>query len=308
MVRGRGGSRRSARAGASCGFRSQAQLPTASMSTATQIMRAHAADQDARSRCSTGIGSLRGVHNAQNAACAAAAALALGPRRARHPGGPAVVSRSRASHGEVGRKGAVLFVNDSKATNADSAAQALACFTTSSGSPAASRRPAASRSLAQFFPRIRKAYLIGEARRRIRRNARRQGRLRDRRHARPRCRAAARDAQASGLQEPVVLLSPACASFDQYREFRGARRALPGAGAGAAGHRRRSRARASVKFRAIRDSCLISSATMIGQRLKRSFAAPSIREPPWFRAPARSPFADWWWTVDRLDAGRPGRR
>ena len=65
---------------------------------------------------------------------------------------------------EVGRRGNVLFVNDFKATNADSAAQALAVLQpTSSGSPAASRRPAASPACAEFFPRIRKAYLIGEA-------------------------------------------------------------------------------------------------------------------------------------------------
>ena len=31
--------------------------------------------------------------------------------------------------------------------------------------------------------------------------------------------AAARDAEASGVKEPVVLLSPACASFDQYPNF-----------------------------------------------------------------------------------------
>ncbi len=75
-----------------------------------------------------GIGSLRGVHNAQNAACATAAALALGLDP------PAIQAGLRSFPGlahrmeEVGRRGAVLFVNDSKATNADSAAQALACF------------------------------------------------------------------------------------------------------------------------------------------------------------------------------------
>jgi UDP-N-acetylmuramoylalanine--D-glutamate ligase len=90
-----------------------------------------------------GIGSLRGLHNAQNAACAARRRW-RSARRGGDPDGlrsfPGLAHRME----QVGRKGAVLFVNDSKATNADSSAQALACFTTFSGSPAASRRPAAS--------------------------------------------------------------------------------------------------------------------------------------------------------------------
>ncbi len=75
-----------------------------------------------------GIGSLRGLHNAQNAACATAAALALGLSPAAIQAGlrsfPGLAHRME----EVGRRGRILFVNDSKATNADSAAQALACF------------------------------------------------------------------------------------------------------------------------------------------------------------------------------------
>src|SRR5258708_13299617 len=75
-----------------------------------------------------GIGSLRGQHNAQNAACAAAAALALGLEP------PAIQPGLRSFPGlahrmeELGRRGAVLYVNDSKATNPDSAPQALAYF------------------------------------------------------------------------------------------------------------------------------------------------------------------------------------
>jgi len=75
------------------------------------------------------IGSLRGMHNAQNAACATAAALALGLDGAAIRNGlqtfPGLAHRME----ELGRRGRVLFVNDSKATNADAAARALACFT-----------------------------------------------------------------------------------------------------------------------------------------------------------------------------------
>ena len=95
---------------------------------AEQILRA--AGGTARAVAHVGqIGSLRGVHNAQNAACATGAALALGLSAGGDPAGrcarsPACAHRME----EVGRKGKVLFVNDSKATNADSSAQALACF------------------------------------------------------------------------------------------------------------------------------------------------------------------------------------
>jgi UDP-N-acetylmuramoylalanine--D-glutamate ligase len=182
-----------------------------------------------------GIGSLRGVHNAQNAACAAGAALALGLSTQAIQQG--LVSFPGLAHRmeEVGRKARVLFVNDSKATNADSAAQALACFSDIFWIAGGKAKTGGIASLAGFFPRIRKAYLIGEAATDF--AAELAGRV-------PHVVAgtleravelAAADAEASDLGEPVVLLSPACASFDQYRNFevRGDKfrelvRALPG--------------------------------------------------------------------------------
>ena len=166
-----------------------------------------------------GIGSLRGLHNAQNAACAAAAALALGLGAAAIQKGlrsfPGLAHRME----QVGRKGPVLFVNNSKATNADSSAQALACFNDMFWIAGGKPKTGGITSLAGFFPRIRKAYLIGEAAADFARTldgkvAYEMAGTLDRAVA-----ASARDAKASGLKEPVVLLSPACASFDQYRNF-----------------------------------------------------------------------------------------
>ena len=166
-----------------------------------------------------GIGSLRGLHNAQNAACAAAAALALGLDAAAIQAGlrsfPGLAHRME----EVGRRGAVLFVNDSKATNADSAAQALACFDDIFWIAGGKPKTGGIETLRGFFPRIRKAYLIGEAAEDFAASLDAgvpheiAGTL-DNALA-----AAARDAEASPAREPVVLLSPACASFDQYRNF-----------------------------------------------------------------------------------------
>jgi UDP-N-acetylmuramoylalanine--D-glutamate ligase len=166
-----------------------------------------------------GIGSLRGVHNAQNAACAAGAALALGLSTPALQQGLASFPGLAHRMEQVGRQGRVLYVNDSKATNADSAAQALACFTDIFWIAGGKPKTGGLSSLAGFFPRIRKAYLIGEAAAPFAAELEGQvphvvaGTL-DRAVA-----LAARDAAAADVAEPVVLLSPACASFDQYRNF-----------------------------------------------------------------------------------------
>jgi len=166
-----------------------------------------------------GIGSLRGVHNAQNAACAVAACVALGIDL------PAIQKGLRSFPGlahrmqQVGRKGNVLFVNDSKATNADSAAKALASFHDIFWIAGGKPKTGGIDSLAGFFPRIRKAYLIGEAAKEFARALDGKVPYEIDGVLSAAINAASRDAEASGLKEPVVLLSPACASFDQYPNF-----------------------------------------------------------------------------------------
>jgi UDP-N-acetylmuramoylalanine--D-glutamate ligase len=182
-----------------------------------------------------GIGSLRGLHNAQNAACAAATALALGV------GADVLQQGLRSFPGlahrmeQVGRIGNVLFVNDSKGTNADAAAHALSSFADIFWIAGGKPKAGGITGLTEYFPRIRKAYLIGEAAPEF------AGTLGDKvphdisGTLDVAVAQAAKDAEASGLKDAVVLLSPACASFDQYRNFeiRGTRfrelvQALPG--------------------------------------------------------------------------------
>ena len=125
---------------------------------------------------------------------------------------------------QIGRKGNVLFINDSKGTNADAAARALSSFDDIFWIAGGKPKTGGIESLREFFPRIRKAYLIGEAAEEFGRT------LGDVPHVISKTLDqaipdAARDAEASGLAGPVVLLSPACASFDQFPNFekRGAR-------------------------------------------------------------------------------------
>ena len=120
---------------------------------------------------------------------------------------------------QVGRKGNVLFINDSKATNADSAAKALASFHDIFWIAGGKPKTGGIVSLGEFFPRIRRAYLIGEAAKEFAGTL--DGKVPHEMNGilSAAVAAAARDAEASGLKEPVVLLSPACASFDQYPNF-----------------------------------------------------------------------------------------
>lgn len=166
-----------------------------------------------------GIGSLRGIHNAQNATCAAAVALALGVR------GDVLQKGLRSFPGlahrmeQTGRRGNVLFVNDSKGTNADATARALASFGDIFWIAGGKPKSGGITSLAEFFPRIRKAYLIGAAAQEF--AATLEGKVpyeisETLEVAVPN---AARDADAAGLPDAVVLLSPACASFDQFPNF-----------------------------------------------------------------------------------------
>ena len=110
-----------------------------------------------------GIGSLRGAHNWQNAAVAVAVARALGlPADAIQAGlrsFPGLAHRME----EIGRRGPVLFVNDSKATNADSTEKALTAFRDIHWILGGKAKDGGIAPLAPYFDRVAHAYLIGAA-------------------------------------------------------------------------------------------------------------------------------------------------
>jgi UDP-N-acetylmuramoylalanine--D-glutamate ligase len=120
---------------------------------------------------------------------------------------------------DVGRIGPVRFVNDSKATNADAAARALACYPDIFWIAGGKAKDGGIDGLAPFFPRIRKAYLIGDAAAQF--AATLDGKVPFEVVAtlEAATRAAASDAAGASSPAPVVLLSPACASFDQFQDF-----------------------------------------------------------------------------------------
>ena len=162
---------------------------------------------------------LPGAHNWQNAALAYAATKrfvkeprAIAAAIASFPG---LAHRMEA----VGTIGRVRFVNDSKATNADAAARALAVypdiFWIAGGKP----KEGGIESLSPFFSRIRRAYLIGEAAPAFARTLDGKAPYVMAGTLERAVELAAADAAASSAPSPVVLLSPACASYDQFKDF-----------------------------------------------------------------------------------------
>jgi UDP-N-acetylmuramoylalanine--D-glutamate ligase len=162
---------------------------------------------------------LRGAHNAQNAAFAAAACWHCGLTDEEIAAGLADYPGLPHRMEEVGRRGRVLFVNDSKATNADAAEKALLSFDDIFWIAGGKAKEGGIEPLRPLFPRIRKAYLIGTAAQDFERTL--AGSV-DFEHCGTLDRAldrAAQDAALSDAREPVVLLSPACASYDQFANF-----------------------------------------------------------------------------------------
>ena len=174
-----------------------------------------------------GIGSLRGLHNAQNAACAAACALAMDVSKDILQDGlrsfPGLAHRME----QVGRRGNVLFVNDSKGTNADAAAHALSSFGEIFWIAGGKPKLGGITSLTGYFPRIKKAYLIGEAAAGVRRHARRESAARDFRNARRRRRQRRARRGSIGIAGPGRAAVAGLRLVRPVPQFRNPRRKVP---------------------------------------------------------------------------------
>jgi UDP-N-acetylmuramoylalanine--D-glutamate ligase len=159
---------------------------------------------------------LQGPHNAQNAAAATLVCEALGLNEAQvsqglrtYPGLPHRMERVR-------EKGGVTFVNDSKATNAEAAAPALAAYRNVRWILGGQAKTDSLGDTEAQLRHVAKAYTIGEA------GPMFAALLRDRAVPVEECETleiATKRAAEDSLPGDVVLLSPASASFDQFRDF-----------------------------------------------------------------------------------------
>ena len=162
--------------------------------------------------------SLPGRHNWQNAAAAYAAARALGVAPEDAAQGlmtfPGLAHRMET----VGQLGKVRFVNDSKATNADAARQALSSYPKVYWIAGGQPKAGGIESLSDLFGKVAKAYLIGDGAPEFERTLKGRTKVDMSGDLETAVARAYADAAASG-EDAIVLLSPAGASFDQFADF-----------------------------------------------------------------------------------------
>jgi UDP-N-acetylmuramoylalanine--D-glutamate ligase len=161
---------------------------------------------------------LPGAHNAQNAAAAAAIALFLGLDRDRIAAGIASYPGLPHRQQRIVTIDGVTFVNDSKATNADSAEKALICYDRLIWIAGGMGKEGGIVPLAPHFPRIARAMLIGRDAPIFAETLVEHGVPFDMMETLD---AAVPAAFAAATREgaPVVLLSPATASWDQFKSY-----------------------------------------------------------------------------------------
>ncbi len=162
---------------------------------------------------------LRGSHNWQNAAAAWAVARARGVPPAAIAAAfetwPGLPHRMET----VAEAGGVRFVNDSKATNGEAAARALQSFRDVYWIAGGIAKEDGLAPTEPHLGRVRRAYLIGDAAAAFARHLKGRAPAEISGNLEDAVRSAVRQATEDGAAAPVVLLSPACASFDQYRDF-----------------------------------------------------------------------------------------
>jgi UDP-N-acetylmuramoylalanine--D-glutamate ligase len=162
---------------------------------------------------------LKGRHNWQNASMAYGAAAALGVDvrtiAAAMTSFPGLAHRMQ----QVARVGDIAFVNDSKATNADAAEKALSSFETIYWIAGGIAKAGGIEPLKPLFGNVARAYLIGQAAKDFAATIGSAIPHEDCGTLETAVSVALRDARKDGRAGAVVLLSPACASFDQYPNF-----------------------------------------------------------------------------------------
>jgi UDP-N-acetylmuramoylalanine--D-glutamate ligase len=176
--------------------------------------------QTANAMMPDNIRTLAGEHNKKNAQAAWEVCKYLGLGDAQILSGMHGFKALPHRMEEIAQLGNVVFINDSKATNIDSTVNALGAFDNIFLIAGGKSKEGGMEQLRTGFNNIAKAYLIGEAAADIAALLEEGGRPYVIAETLDNAvRLATKDAMTSNAPSPTVLLSPACASFDQFTDF-----------------------------------------------------------------------------------------